>query len=245
MDVHHHHSHSGKKSFKEYFLEFLMIFVAVSLGFFAEQIREDFLENREAKEYTFSFYEDVKADTAAISQIIDFDLEKINRLALLAGRPDAEQIKTDSLINVFRYSNIYKPFQISERTIQQLVNAGGFRLLKKEDADSIARYIGSFNELQDYQSTTFQHTQDKVRDTYNSVINFDLNTVVNPLDDLSRTRNADVPLFITGDKFLINKFFNELLLYHRVTSGHRERLLQLKNQQTALLAYFKAKYGYE
>ena len=41
MEV-HHHPKPGKKNFKEYFLEFLMIFLAVSLGFFAEQIREDF-----------------------------------------------------------------------------------------------------------------------------------------------------------------------------------------------------------
>lgn len=243
MDV-HHHPNLEKKGVKEYFLEFLMIFIAVSLGFLAEQLREDFLEHRQAKEYTFSFYEDLKADTSIISEIIDFDLRKINGLALLTGRPDAERLKADTLINVFRYSNIYRPFQMTQRTIQQLVNAGGFRLLEKEDADSIARYIGSYNDLQDYQNTIFQHTQDKVRDTYNSIINFDLNTVVNPLDDSFRNRHTNVPLFITQDKLLVNKFFNELLLYHRVTTGHRERLLQLRNQQAALLRYFKTKYGY-
>jgi hypothetical protein len=39
MEV-HHHLHVEKKNFKEYFLEFLMIFLAVTLGFFAENIRE-------------------------------------------------------------------------------------------------------------------------------------------------------------------------------------------------------------
>jgi hypothetical protein len=34
MDVHHHPDlHHKKKNFKEYFLEFLMIFLAVTLGF--------------------------------------------------------------------------------------------------------------------------------------------------------------------------------------------------------------------
>jgi hypothetical protein len=41
MEV-HHHPDVEKKSFKEYLLEGLMIFIAVSLGFFAEQIREGF-----------------------------------------------------------------------------------------------------------------------------------------------------------------------------------------------------------
>jgi len=40
MEV-HHHPHVEKKGFKEYFLEFLMIFLVVTLGFIAENIREE------------------------------------------------------------------------------------------------------------------------------------------------------------------------------------------------------------
>ena len=41
MEVHHHPDlHRKKKNFKEYFLEFLMIFLAVTIGLFAENIRE-------------------------------------------------------------------------------------------------------------------------------------------------------------------------------------------------------------
>jgi hypothetical protein len=47
MEVHHHpkveNLPAGKagKKFKEYFLEFIMIFLAVTMGFFAETIREN------------------------------------------------------------------------------------------------------------------------------------------------------------------------------------------------------------
>src|SRR4051812_47286529 len=57
MEVHHHPkvenpAHGGTgKHFKEYFLEFLMIFLAVTLGFFAENIREHFTDARIEKEY--------------------------------------------------------------------------------------------------------------------------------------------------------------------------------------------------
>ena len=44
MEV-HHHPHVEKKNFKEYFLEFLMIFLAVTIGFFAESLREHFTDN--------------------------------------------------------------------------------------------------------------------------------------------------------------------------------------------------------
>ena len=50
MEVHHHPT-VDKKNFKEYFLEFLMIFLAVTMGFFAENIRKYFSERKTAKEY--------------------------------------------------------------------------------------------------------------------------------------------------------------------------------------------------
>src|SRR4249919_3546166 len=41
MEVHHHPDlHHKSKKWKEYFLEFLMIFLAVTMGFFAESYRE-------------------------------------------------------------------------------------------------------------------------------------------------------------------------------------------------------------
>ena len=44
MEV-HHHPHVGKKNIKEYLLEGLMIFLAVSMGFIAENIRENIIEH--------------------------------------------------------------------------------------------------------------------------------------------------------------------------------------------------------
>ena len=53
MEVHHHPDlHHKKKKFKEYFLEFLMIFLAVTMGFFAESLTEH-LGNKE-KEKKFN-----------------------------------------------------------------------------------------------------------------------------------------------------------------------------------------------
>src|SRR5882762_10075503 len=40
MEV-HHHPNVEKKNFKEYLLEGLMIFLAVTMGFFAESLREN------------------------------------------------------------------------------------------------------------------------------------------------------------------------------------------------------------
>src|ERR1700753_926412 len=58
MEV-HHHPHVEKKNFKEYFLEFLMILLAVTMGFFAESIREHFTEKTNAKEYLETYRDEL------------------------------------------------------------------------------------------------------------------------------------------------------------------------------------------
>ncbi len=86
MEV-HHHPHVEKKNFKEYFLEFLMIFLAVTLGFFAENLREHFERKKNAKEYLEAFENELKQNEASI-QIYD----SIYTLILPMQ---------DSLINIF------------------------------------------------------------------------------------------------------------------------------------------------
>ena len=50
MEVHHPHHLTHKKKWSEYILEFVMLFAAVTLGFFAENIREhQIIENHKVQ----------------------------------------------------------------------------------------------------------------------------------------------------------------------------------------------------
>jgi hypothetical protein len=55
MEVHHHPElpHGESKRFKEYVLEFLMIFLAVTMGFIAESIREHLSDSSKESEYIY------------------------------------------------------------------------------------------------------------------------------------------------------------------------------------------------
>ena len=53
MEV-HHHPNVEKKNFREYLLEFIMIFLAVTLGFFAENLREGISDSTHANKYVQS-----------------------------------------------------------------------------------------------------------------------------------------------------------------------------------------------
>jgi hypothetical protein len=74
MEV-HHHPKVEKKNFKEYFLEFLMIFLAVTMGFFAENIREDLTNSKKEKQYMVLLEQDLKKDTAALH----YSIRRLNR----------------------------------------------------------------------------------------------------------------------------------------------------------------------
>ena len=74
MEV-HHHPHVEKKNFKEYFLEFVMIFLAVTLGFLAESIREHISDSGHAKLLTEQLVKDLKTDTLDLQRVIDFNLQ--------------------------------------------------------------------------------------------------------------------------------------------------------------------------
>ena len=49
-----------------------MLFLAVTLGFFVENQREHFVENKRGKQYIQSFYEDLTADEHDLQINIDF-----------------------------------------------------------------------------------------------------------------------------------------------------------------------------
>lgn len=158
MEVHHHPT-VETKNFKEYFLEFLMIFLAVTMGFFAENIREYFSERKTAKEYLEAFENELKQNEASIHQydsIITFilpvqdsiinvffekkeneDLNKISRLERKARR----------ILNV--------PLQTSAYT--QIVNSGGLKNIRgKILRDSMAEYQGLIQSYSKYNDLLFQ-----------------------------------------------------------------------------------------
>ena len=138
MEVHHHPDlHHKKKNFKEYFLEFLMIFLAVTLGFIAEGLRENISDHSKEKEYIVSIIQDMKKDSATLtnyiyknipyhSQWLDSEINLLQQ-PLLAGK-DKEIYQAFILGNLWTYD-----FFKTVRTISQL-NAEGFRLIRNQNA---------------------------------------------------------------------------------------------------------------
>jgi hypothetical protein len=229
-----------------------MLFLAVFCGFLAEYQLEHQIEKERARQYIVSLYEDLKNDTTRIHQLILYDDNKIKELGNMYTCYDTviKDLKSTACMGTLViHSRSNKGFVLSDRTLKQLANAGGYRLLNKEDADSIIAYENMYKGYLDFQTTVFQQAQDNVRNTLNQMADFkvlsphQLTTATFAGDTASSTLSG--PLLFTDDKILLNRWFNELSMYLRTTNGQRNSIIQQKNKAISLIRYFKNKYHYQ
>ena len=152
MEVHHHPDlHHRRKKFREYLLEFVMIFLAVSLGFMAESLRENIGDKEKERQYIVSLVNDLKADTSNMIHAIDSNRMKIDSLKAMMALSRKSLSDKDVRKSLYYYSAVWVgriySFGNQDATMMQLKNGGGLRLIRRDHvADSIALYD---NELKD------------------------------------------------------------------------------------------------
>jgi hypothetical protein len=143
MEV-HHHPNVEKKRFREYILEFLMIFLAVTMGFFAESLRENISNKDKEKEYINSFVQNLKEDTTSIGIVLrenELKTEKLIRFMSFSFKDIGDPETRKLCFKNSAYIGYYSVFKSNDATMQQLKNSGDLRLIKKSHvADSIAFY---------------------------------------------------------------------------------------------------------
>ena len=253
MEV-HAHTHTERKKWTHYLWEFLMLFLAVFCGFLAENFREHQVEKNRAAQYMFSLYEDLKTDTTRLNEMLLYDDDKIAALNDMEACYDSismNQLSTECMTKLILHSRANRSFAITDRTITQLVNAGGFRILNQEDADRVLNYVNIFKGYQDFQSTIFQSSQDNVRNTLNELAGFKSvrsllqipgTSYGTTTSTITPDMSAHGPLLFSNDKFLLNKWFNQLSVYLRITKRQRQQLTELKDEISILAKYCKEKY---
>jgi hypothetical protein len=84
MEVHHHPNlHHERKPWKEYLLEGLMIFLAVMMGFFAENLREHLSDNNREKDFAKALYIELSDDSVNAATRLQLRYIKIKDLDYL------------------------------------------------------------------------------------------------------------------------------------------------------------------
>jgi hypothetical protein len=237
MEVHKHPHHvTHKKKWGEYLLEFIMLFLAVFLGFAAENLRERITEHNIEKEYIHSLVEDLKSDTLQ-SDIV---------LTLLNSRT----VGVDSVITALSSSGIiensnnayrlwsrnigFPDFISNDRTIQQLKNSGGLRLIRnKAISDAIMKYdqvIRDFNGLSAVMNGVVgdQHIYSQLFDFIN----------------LDKNANIPVPLTEQGRK-LLNEAYANRKVWRFILSNLVSRLEEVNKESKDIMLFIQKEYPLE
>ncbi|HWC54147.1 MAG TPA: hypothetical protein VG676_11230 [Chitinophagaceae bacterium] len=145
MEV-HHHAHTEPKKFKHYLWEFLMLFFAVTLGFFVENLREKTIEHHRGRQYILSITEDIKFDIHNLDSITLKRQQRgviIDSLIQMLNSPDPDQYGKE-IYYYARWLTYYVQFINDDRTIQQLKNSGNFRLIENQEVSN--RIMSYFDE---------------------------------------------------------------------------------------------------
>jgi len=256
MEVHHHPDvHHKKKKFKEYFLEFLMIFLAVTMGFFAETIREGITEHSRAKEFASSMIKDLEADTVQLHNYHSYFAYAVNKLDTfmnLLAINEPKNIPSGKLYwyGLFGAANGY--FVSNDATFQEMKSSGSLRFFEKniekevEKYDRLYRYLqnleqmnqGLYTELRKCRAQFFDF---KYLDAANNLYQKrKIVSITASVDSFVRTN----PPLLSYDKVLFNQYveLSRSRFLRQFNLAYSDSLI---NQASILLTDLKKEYHFE
>ena len=146
MEVHHHPKlNHNPKPWKEYFLEFLMIVLAVTTGFFAESFREYQTDREKEKQAIESLVKCLVSDTLQLKNIIESNNLIAMNLDSLILLKNADLTTEENKKKFYTYGSTgfiqdwY--FKINDAAMQQLKSTGMLRLIRNQNIiDNIFGY---------------------------------------------------------------------------------------------------------
>lgn len=244
MEVHHsHQEHPGRK-LKDYFYEFFMLFLAVTAGFIVENLRENYVERHREKEYIESLIEDIKSDTLAIQETIKrvkYQVEGVDSLLKIMEKPILHDFKNKLYYYSLKYLGSATYFEHTDRTISQLKNTGGLRLIQKTGAsDSIITYYSTVYNSE-YNGEFNMKLYDKIL-TYGKEM-FDFKYIqIYKIDQFLSTPGL---VMLNDNPNFISKYYNEVLFYNMSIKGYANLLNTQKVKAKSLISFLKKSYNLE
>jgi hypothetical protein len=132
MEVHHHaHAAHGKKNWKSYFWEFLMLFLAVTLGFFAENQREHYIEDERMHRFLKSMVLDIESNKIVLDSAIRENTKMIVAYDTLVTELNDNSVTFDRAAFVRKHGAVwYRGFINRNETFEQMKTSGSLRYIK-------------------------------------------------------------------------------------------------------------------
>jgi len=220
-----------------------MLFLAVFCGFLAEYKLEQTIERHREKEYILSMIDDLKVDTSNITTHAIFRIDRRRRmdsLSLLLRQPD--YLNQTALIYYYaRWVPRNTYFYPTDRTMQQLKNAGGMRLItRKSAAEAIMAYDA---QLKLVETQNYLLEQEVVTRFLNMMTPlFNGHVLDDMYGDLLFIKPNGNPALLTNEKRLINELASQLHFVKSVNNRNSYFENKLKSQATSTIHILKKEY---
>jgi hypothetical protein len=246
----HQHSHSARKKWQHYFWEFFMLFLAVTLGFFVENIREHLADRKKEKSYISSLIADLENDTTTIRQVtkVDFKLlhGKDSLVDLLSNFKDNDSIIRKGYRYYFFYATSRFEMTFNERTMSQLLNTGNMRLIHRQ---SISDSIMDYNFLVKYaqaQGKAYEEAFNRTLDFSNNIFDFTYtrNYMHEDYSITPKLLSPDIPfILLTKDPATIKKYTILLTMLQGILEQNLIILRTVKEKANRLIALLQKEYN--
>jgi hypothetical protein len=263
MEVHKHPHHvTHKKKWTEYLLEFFMLFLAVFLGFVAENIREGQVEKHREQEYIESLVNDLKKDTTN-AQVVITDFQKFSPCVDSMAQNFTSMISGDSaglwmyLRNSEKFTGVFEDFHIMDATMQQLKNSGSLRLIRnKSVVDSILAYDNLSKDAfqqEDLVDRLFEQYWEHHNECVDAIKQVELfKKLRSRLQPGERPKWEDIKkimspqnILATTDRSKLNSFYGSLVSLSANCWTWIDYLKNFKQQSTRLITFLQKEYHLE
>jgi hypothetical protein len=247
MEV-HHHPNVEKKNFKEYFLEFIMIFLAVTMGFFAESIREHLADHSKEMQYVQSMVADLKNDTAMLRDVIDVNVTRISGIDSLSFLLNKTPLTADDEKQLYllnrRYASNVSSMVWNDGTIRQLLTSGNLRLLSGRGvSDSIMNYYGPNKDEATGQADILFEAVRRVYFASEDI--FDRSVIKENLNKDSIFVRKSLPAtmkLLTKENTVLKKYSQMVLTTQGLINNYLDMLFHMYKRAENLLLFLQNKY---
>lgn len=254
MEV-HHHSHKPK-NWKEYITEFIMLFAAVTLGFFAENLREHSIISHRIEQNKVAILKDLEQDAITIDSIL---IDEQNAIKTFDRLLNVLYLAKNKRINEEQLIDSIKVFpDIIATTFTLYVNNSSFKNMQSSGLLSYVEEEELKNRLSYYYEVVFKRIESNnvffdqagkefgvtlpigigslIRKINSDSTNYDLNKPSNYLNfmlSLQETKNL-----LQSEKFIfdIQKYYNQIFVYQLA-------LQMAKEENAKLLKLLKSEHS--
>jgi hypothetical protein len=249
MEVHQHAQSNGKKTWRNYFWEFVMLFLAVFCGFLAEYKLEHVIEHNRENQYMRSLVFDLENDTANLNA--GFPLKEQRLMAIdslfqfFESHPEVKTIP-GTVYKHMRRSIWDRHYRRNSTTIDQLKNAGGLRLILKYNVrDSIAAYDLLWERAEFWREGYFT-LQLNAKTLIQKIVNAnDLVTYYKGVSGFQYDRNVPDSIMIRINAEHLNEFLNLSADQKVTTSQDKTGYQDIEQAAERLITLIKNEYQLE